>query len=58
MSVVDKARPAGVTLLKLDCQGSEYEILESAVSKISALTMQIEASIYPFYDGKECLANY
>lgn len=53
-SVVEKARPAGVTLLKLDCQGSEYEILESAASKISVFEyVQIEASIYPFYDGEK-----
>jgi FkbM family methyltransferase len=41
-------------LLKLDCQGGEYDIIISAGSKIrNFLYVQMEASIYPLYKGEK-----
>lgn len=52
-SVIDRVNPVGASLLKIDCQGSEFDILRSAHPRLCVFDyIQIEASIYPFYEAE------
>lgn len=48
-------------LLKLDCEGGEYEILLNAkadhLDKINEIMMEIHTDLHPKYKGKEVLVN-
>jgi len=49
-SIIKKTKPSSRTLLKLDCQGGEYDIILSAEDSIRLFSyVQLEASIYPLY---------
>lgn len=55
-SIIGKIRPTCNSLLKLDCQGSEYDIVLSASNQIALfLYVQMEASIYPLYEEEKNL---
>ena len=49
--VIHSRRLGNKTLLKLDCQGGEYEIIESAGNYLQKFKyIQMELSIYPMYE--------
>ncbi len=53
-SIIKQIGLTPCSLLKLDCQGSEYDILLSASSQISNFHyVQLEASIYALYEGEK-----
>jgi FkbM family methyltransferase len=53
-SIIKQIGLNSCSLLKLDCQGSEYEILLSASNQISNFEyVQLEASIYALYEGEK-----
>ena len=55
-SIIENIKPSSYSLLKLDCQGGEYDIVLSAGSRIQMfLYVQMEASIYPLYEGERTL---
>lgn len=55
-SIIDKVLPSTSSLLKLDCQGGEYNIILSAGEKIRRFSyVQMETSIYPLYEGERTL---
>lgn len=50
-SIIGKLLPSPTCLLKLDCQGGEYDIILSAGGEIRQfLYVQMEVSIYPLYE--------
>lgn len=55
-SIIEKFAPSENSLLKLDCQGAEYDIILSAGRDIRIFSfVQMESSIYPLYEGEKCL---
>ncbi len=53
-SIIERVKPSLCSLLKIDCQGSEHDIILSAENEIRRfLYVQLEASLYPLYEGEK-----